>query len=347
MTALRLLQAGLDVKVCEASRRIGGRVHSVYTEDKDYLADLGPTWIWPAYQTSVQRVLSEFNLPLMDQYDEGPAVVERFGGHPPVRHNLPGQHGISRLSGGPQSLVTALRETLHTDTITTGIQIVGLTDHKDHIEVDALTSTGQHTLQAETVVVATPLRIAEESITFSPVLSDKQRQLMKVSPTWMSAQAKAVVVYQHAFWRNEGLSGRIASQTGPLVEVHDHSGRDGVPAALFGFIGVTATDRDKHRDQLPAAIIEQLVRCFGDEAAKPDNVTIEDWALNPFICTQEDRDEIPQHPGVLPETIRQGSWNNRLFFTVAETSAASPGLIDGALDAGSRTAELIVANRAV
>jgi len=138
------------------------------------------------------------------------------------------------------------------------------------------------------------------------------------------------------------LSGRIASQIGPLTEVHDHSGDNGEPAALFGFIAVPAQVRVEHRKQLKEAIVTQMVRCFGPPAAQPLQVIIEDWATNPFICSQRDLDETPQHPGVLPELIRQSSWDGRLLFAAAETSTTSPGLIDGALEAGARVADVLV-----
>jgi monoamine oxidase len=193
------------------------------------------------------------------------------------------------------------------------------------------------------VVVAVPLRIAEESVQFEPGLPAEHTRLMASTPTWMAAQAKAVILYEHAFWRDAGLSGRIASQRGPLVEVHDHSGADGSPAALFGFIGLPFAARERYRDALPAAVIDQLMRCFGDSAPRPDTVVIEDWALNPLICSQRDLDCSGQHPGSMSDRIRTGIWHNRLYFAVAETSAASPGLIDGALDAGTCAASAIVA----
>ncbi len=197
-------------------------------------------------------------------------------------------------------------------------------------------------MSAQTVVVCAPLRIAASDIEFLPALQAEQQSVLRSAPTWMAAQAKAVLVYSHAFWRENSLSGRIASQVGPLVEVHDHSGAEGTPHALFGFVGLPAQVRAQHRQQLESAIVSQMVRCFGEQAGAPEGVFIEDWALNPFICTQDDINEHSQHPGVLPENIRQGAWQGRLLFAVAETSASSPGLIDGALDAAYRVSTTLI-----
>ena len=80
---------------------------------------------------------------------------------------------------------------------------------------------------------------------------------------------KALVVYETAFWREAGLSGRIASRAGPLVEAHDLCGVDGTPAAIFGFVGWPHELREQHRPHLQDAIIAQLVRCLGSKAANP------------------------------------------------------------------------------
>ncbi len=347
-TAVFCQQAGLSVKVLEAAQRAGGRVHSVYEQapdqpdqlDKsaDYIADLGPTWVWPPYQPSVQRAVSEFNLQLTPQYNEGLAVVERAAGQTPERTALPSQDGMSRLQGGPQAIVNALLHRLDGDTLILGEKVRKITDSGDVITVHSDTNS----VSTKTVVVCAPLRIASADIKFIPALHASRHALFQSTPTWMAAQAKVVLVYSHAFWREEGLSGRVASHVGPLVEVHDHSGTDGKPCALFGFLGIPAQTRAEQQLQLKDAIISQMVRCFGQQAGTPDGVFIEDWALNPFICAQSDIEGLSQHPSVLPESVRQGDWDGRLLYAVAETSVASPGLIDGALDAAYRTTAALI-----
>ena len=125
-----------------------------------------------------------------------------------------------------------------------------------------------------------------------------------------------------------------------MIEVHDHCGENGLPAALFGFIGWPPDARQK-RDMRPA-IIDQLVRCFGEEAALFNQLEICDWATYPAICSRQDLETTPEHPQRLHHNMRNGFCDDRLFFAVAETDSESPGLIDGALGSGSRAARYAI-----
>jgi len=98
------------------------------------------------------------------------------------------------------------------------------------------------------------------------------------------------------------LSGRVASSVGPLVEIHDHCGPSGTPAALFGFVGVPPEQRAADAPGLRAAITAQLVRCFGEQAAQYTALGIQDWAQEPWICSTLDRSSPAAHPAVLADT---------------------------------------------
>jgi len=116
--AYTLHQAGLTPQVLEASPRIGGRVDSLYGQDGQAIADLGPTWVWPPFQPIIARWLDVLGLATFEQYEQGDAVLEGFA-PAPRRQPLPGQFGMARLVGGPQQLVGALTDALPPGTITT------------------------------------------------------------------------------------------------------------------------------------------------------------------------------------------------------------------------------------
>ena len=338
---------GLNVCVLEAQSRIGGRVHSLYRDTNDnsdslinntHVADLGPTWVWAAYQPVVQRWLQTLDIALMPQFDHGTGMLDRDQTQSAEPWPLPAQDGITRIHGGPQAIVNALSTRLASGTIRTNCPVTAIHADYDHLTItaDACQVSARH------VIVATPLPIAAQRISFSPALPDHLTEQLQATTTWMAQQAKVVIQYEHAFWRAEGLSGRIASQVGPLVEAHDHSAENGSPAALFGFMGVPYSLREQHRNELPAAITAQLIRVFGESTPAPAHIHIEDWANNPWICTRDEKVSAGQHPAVLPEIIRRACLDGRLHFAVSETSNISPGLIEGALHAGESAALRII-----
>ena len=70
------------------------------------------------------------------------------------------------------------------------------------------------------------------------------------------------------FWRERGLAGSAISHAGPMRELHDMSGPDGAPPALFGFVpGGSAP-------VIVQDVVDQLVAIFGPEAAAPTDITI-------------------------------------------------------------------------
>ena len=337
LTAASLLvRAGRRVILLEAAARPGGRIRSLTEPGTGrVLGDLGPSWVWPPYQPVVARWLQDLGAGTFGQFNNGNAVLD-YGPGQPVQHQpLPGQHGMMRIDGGPQALVDGLLAQLPAGVVRTGQAVTAISQDGAGVRVE--TSAG--IFMAGHVVVAAPLRVAASSIRFSPALPDELVWEIEATPTWMAVHAKALAVYERPFWREAGLSGRIASRAGPLVEAHDLSGASGLPAALFGFVGWPREVREQHAEHLQEAIIAQLVRCFGSQAAKPLHLHVEDWALNPHICSARDKAGAMPHPDVGSPLLRQAY--GRVQFAVTETSDVSPGLIEGAFAAGMRAASLL------
>jgi monoamine oxidase len=337
LTAASLLaRAGRRVIVLEAAARPGGRIRSLTEPGTGrVLGDLGPSWVWPPYQPVVARWLQDLGAGTFDQYNIGNAALDYGPGQPVQYQPLPGQHGMMRIDGGPQALVDGLLAQLPAGAVRTGQSVVSISQDSSGVQVE--TSAGVFT--AGQAIIAAPLRVAGSSIRFSPALPDELVQEIKATPTWMAVHAKTLAVYERPFWREAGLSGRIASRAGPLVEAHDLCGAGGTPAAIFGFVGWPHEVREQHRPQLQDAIIAQLVRCFGSKAAKPLHLHVEDWALNPHICSPLDKAGAMPHPDVGSPLLRQAC--GRVQFAVSETSDVSPGLIEGAFAAGMRAASLL------
>ncbi len=340
-----LCDAGLKVLVLEASARIGGRIHSVYDPATTRaIADLGPTWVWPVYQPIISKWLTRLGVETFGQFEDGDAVLDFEDESPVRRQPLAGQHGISRIRGGPQALIEALAGRLPGGTIKTSQPVNSVRVQGDKVEVSTIVPPDQNPaiFNAAQVIVAIPLRLAAKTIDWSPSLDKSLLTGMETTPTWMATQAKAVIVYDTPFWRDAGLSGRVASQLGPMVEVHDHSPAEGGQGILFGFVGWPHEMRQAHPQQLRSEIDRQLVRCFGQIGGEYSALHIEDWAQNQWICSTLDLSNPPAHPEILPDNLRRARIKARLYFSVAEAAQQSPGLIEGAFAAAEETVDTLL-----
>jgi monoamine oxidase len=153
----------------------------------------------------------------------------------------------------------------------------------------------------------------------------------------MAGQAKYVAVYQRPFWRDSGLSGAARSMVGPRVEIDDASIPNG-PAALFGFVGLSAAQRQAAGAAWEAAALAQLVQLFGAAAGSTVAVHVQDWAQSPLTATAQDCPPLTTHPqyGALPDP---GSvWRDRLLWAGTETAPGHGGYLEGALEAAERVA---------
>jgi len=340
-----LCQAGLEVVVLEAGDRVGGRIHSVKSSQTgQYLADLGPTWVWPQFQPIVEKWLQQLGVQTFAQFEAGDTIFDIDASAAVQRHRAPGQDGICRLMGGPQALIDALMAQLPEAAVRTGQAVVAI-ELKNQKLVARTKNPACQSFEADQVVIAAPLRIARQNISWPAGLDQSVLDVMHDVPTWMSTQAKMVALYDKPFWRETGLCGRVISQAGPLVEIHDHCGPDDGQAALFGFIGWPPDLRGNKPGALSEEITRQLVRCFGPEGGEHIGLVVEDWAINQHICSTADLTRPPAHPEVVGDILRQPHCDGQLYFAVAETALQSPGLIEGAFVAAEMTAASLIRSR--
>jgi monoamine oxidase len=332
--AATLCDAGAKVQVLEAGTHIGGRIRALRDPVSQHaLADLGPTWVWPKYQPVAARWLQELGLSTFEQFNEGDAMILGYG-PAPVRQRLPGQDGMVRIVGGPTVLIEALANRIGHASIRTSVSVTGISEVGKKIAVQL--GSGE-VVTAEKVIVAVPLRVAAVTLNL-PWAPPSLIDAMLSTPTWMATHAKAVALYERPFWRDAGLSGRIASRSGPLIEAHDHTGVDNTPAAIFGFVSWPPEQRRNDPKGLRQAILDQLSECFGKAALHPITLVVEDWAANPRIVTDLDVSHPAAHPDVGSAVLRQPYLDGRVRFAVSEVSELSPGLIEGALAIGESVA---------
>ena len=332
VTAIRLLEAGVSCKVLESQDRVGGRLLTHTSSAGRF--DLGATWYWPG-DTRVAALIEELRLPTHPHHLAGDAMYHVPGGAQRIDGN-PIDVVSGRFSHGASSLAERLADRLG-DVIS-----LRTTVHEvDHSERELQIGHTHGSLSARHVVLALPPPLAVHGISFRPPLPDRLHELATVTPVWMGTVTKAVVVYREPFWRCRKLAGAAISHVGPLRELHDMSGVNGNPAALFGFAPLppaapTPTEHD---------IVNQLVEVFGPEAAEPLEVIIKDWRLERHAVPPDATPLMPMQTYAHPR-YQEPAGDGRIHWASTETSPDSPGHIEGAIAAAERAVKAITTDRA-
>ncbi|MEU0303126.1 FAD-dependent oxidoreductase [Streptomyces sp. NPDC006175] len=329
--ATALHEAGRHVLCLEARERVGGRMLSTAVDGG--ALDLGATWFWPGEQR-VATLAARTGAGVFDQHLSGDAVFHDGSGPRRLQGNMIDVPAY-RFAAGAQHLPAALAASLPADAVlldtpVTAIRSVG----EDGLEVH----TPDRTLRAAQVVLAVPPALALERIDFGDALPDEVVRLARSTPVWMGAVAKVVGLYSSAFWRQDGLAGAAFSRSGPLQDIHDMSGPEGRPAALFGFAHARAV-----RPGFDKAVAAQLAACFGPAAGSPDALHVRDWSREPWTAPRTVHAladySLFGHPLYQRPTL-----DDRLHWASTETATEYAGHVEGALRSGERAAYAVMSS---
>ncbi len=319
-----LQRLGVDYQLLEARSRFGGRIKVAQVEGGFF--DLGPSWFWPG-QPRIADMVSRFGLTVTEQCSKGTLSFEDEQGDVQRGLGFSSMEGSYRLMGGMNSLVEALVAGLAPNKIQVNAAVTAVHDN-GHITVDL--ADGQSVTGAK-VVLAVPPRVAA-TVNFQPALPAAAQGAMAAIPTWMAGHAKFVAVYDHAFWRDDGLSGDAMSRHGPLAEIHDATDANTQNGALFGFVGIPATARVRQDEAVKAAAVAQLGRLFGKQALSPKHVFYQDWAMATETATTQDFTPPNGHPSYgLPDALAN-LWDGRLQMGSSEMAGQFGGFLEGALE---------------
>ncbi|WP_231499675.1 flavin monoamine oxidase family protein [Methylomonas sp. 11b] len=337
--AEKLLRKKSNIGVFEARERCGGRILSASAPAQVFTADLGPTWLWPMDQPLITALAERLGLTLFPQWDRGQSLYQVQANAIPASYIDTQTHADARrIAGGCQQLIDGLLQHIPERVLHLGHRLLGLSDQGSHVDLTFATDNSVNTIQARQVVLAAPPRLLANSITFQPALALGLLSLMQDTPTWMAGHAKAVLVYEQAFWRLQGYSGNAISPypSAVLAEVYDACSHDTGTSALFGFFGLPAQIREQYQDSLSALIVRQMVGLFGPAAANPLSVVIQDWSQETFTATLADRAPTFEHPSYGHRALQLDHWQDKLYFCGTETASRSGGYLEGALEASDR-----------
>ncbi|WP_371059950.1 flavin monoamine oxidase family protein [Rhodosalinus sp. 5P4] len=331
--AARLAHAGIAFRVFEAGQRFGGRIAAL--DAPGGRVDLGPSWFWPG-QPRLAQLIADLGLRAFPQHSEGEICLEDARGRVHRGAGFASMQGALRIDGGTVAVIDGLVARLPADRLHLDSPVRGVERDAGIVLADGRRVMARH------VVLALPPRLAA-GLRFEPGLPGDVLHRLDAIPTWMAGHGKFVAVYDRPFWREAGLSGDAMSRHGPLAEIHDASGADGRPAALFGFLGVPAAQRFENARQIEDAALGQLSRIFGSAAASPVLTSLKDWAFDPLAATGQDHVPPQGHPAYGLPAGATDLWGGRLHFAVTETAPEMGGLMEGALASAERAASAIIA----
>ena len=329
--ALRLHRTGVPFDVYDARPRWGGRIASRHHGGAAF--DLGPSWFWPG-QPRIACLLRDLGLTAFSQHAEGDGLYEAGDGTVTRTTGVVSMAGAMRVQGEMAAIVDAIVARLPAKRLNLAHPVRGLTAD------GVLTFADGRTHRAGRIVLALPPRLAA-TLDFAPPLESRTIQSLSSIPMWMAGHAKVVAVYDRPFWRDYGLSGDAASRRGPLAEIHDASAANGMPGALFGFLGVPAAARAGRQGETKDAVVAQFARLFGPAAAAPDAMWIEDWARAPETASPRDGAGPGGHPPDVGPPPLPAIWSERLHIAGTEVGMRHAGLLEGALEATEATAHAL------
>jgi len=189
--------------------------------------------------------------------------------------------------------------------------------------------------EAQYVIVALP-PVLTGNIRFVPPMPPLRDQLIQRMP--MGYTIKCLVLYKEPFWREAGLAGEALSNSATVAFVYDNSSHNDRQPGLVAFI---SGDRARHWGEQPPdarreAVLADLVRFFGPDAAEPTAYVEKNWNQEPWSggCPVG-----LGSPGALTgagTALREPV--GRIHWAGTETAVRWCGFMDGALEAGERAA---------
>lgn len=241
-----------------------------------------------------------------------------------------------RFVGGAQLIAERLAERLGPERVLLGNPIRRIERREERVLVgaDALSA------EARRVVVAVPIALADR-IAFAPSLPAHRAQLHQRAVP--GTTIKIHCVYDSAFWREQGKSGRLFTDEGPITVTFDNSPEDGTPGLLVAFAeGDYAREfRRLEPAERRRVTLECLVANFGAAAAEPREYIETDWSTEEWTR------------GCFGANFAPGGWTRYgsalrepcglVHWAGAETSPVWMNYMDGAVRSGERAAAEVVA----
>ena len=198
---------------------------------------------------------------------------------------------------------------------------------------------GGRTAQGRRVIVAVSPTLAGR-IMYDPPLSGYRDQLTQRMPN--SAAMKAFFVYDEPFWRADGLNGQLISDIGPARMSNDTciQGDDHGVILLFLEGEQARTHGHWSEEERREALAAELVRHFGDRAARPSHYIDGEWGSRQWTrgCYNANCGPLvwTTYGAALAEPIGVIHWAS------TDTAVEWSAYMEGAVEAGERAAREVI-----
>src|SRR3954452_4742367 len=299
---------------------------NVKTPGCQFLLDVATTSVFSVEPRDVSLLFVLFYIAAAGN-ESTPGTLER------LVTTAPGAQS-DRIKGGTQLTPIRVAEALGKSVVLNS-PATKITQLSDRVQVDSekLIAVGQR------VIVAIPPPLAGR-LQYTPRLPALRDQLTQRMP--QGSVMKVIALYEKPFWRDEGWTGQVVSDVGPVQATFDNTPPEGTPGALMAFVEAsTARQLDAvSKDELKSKVLDNFVTYFGDKARNPTAFYEKRWDNDVWhrgcpVC-------VPG-PGVLlffGTAIREPV--GRIHWAGTETATYWNGYMDGAVRSGERAATEVV-----
>lgn len=294
-------------------------------------------WIQQNLETDFGRWLFNFNAPGVFSVDASElsmlhvAFYFGAGGGFQVVTGTKGGGQDSRFHKGMQQLSIGMAKELGSRVLHNQV-VIKVSQNESGVRV----KTESDQIVAKYVIIAVSPTLAGR-IRYEPPMPASRDGLMQRMP--MGTAIKMMLVYETPFWREQGLSGFALTDHDVPQLLYDNSPEDASCGILLGFTEGLPARRwiAETAETRKAEAIRTAVACFGDRAATPIEFIDKSWTEEEFSR------------GCYAGTMTPGTWTTfgnalrtpvgRIHWAGTETATYWNGYVEGAMQAGERTAQ--------
>ena len=238
--------------------------------------------------------------------------------------------------GGSQQICTKIAEDL-SRAMTLGSAVAAVEQAEDEV---ALRTEGGEEVRARYAIVAVSPALAGRWHWARPLPADRDALAQRMP---MGAYMKVVLAYDRPWWRDDGLSGIAYADAGPVQMVVDAGSKSAGGGMLACFITGRAVERYGRLElgARQASIREALVRMLGPAAAHWTAYAECDWTAEPYSRGGPVGVMGPGTLGRYGHVLRRPE--GRVHWAGTDTATVWNGYMDGAIQAGERAADEVLA----